>query len=104
MKWAEKSTKNKELRTASLAGYLWKMKRKHKFHLPQWNKRWFSIEGKFLKWYQKEDTKVASGEISLLDITSMNRFENSGGVYRFSSPLPGAPNPPPPPPPPPSAS
>mmetsp|Transcript_18024 Transcript_18024/g.18781 ORF Transcript_18024/g.18781 Transcript_18024/m.18781 type:complete len:290 (-) Transcript_18024:113-982(-) len=82
MKWAEKTT-IRESRPTSLAGYLWKMKRKHKLHLPQWNKRWFSIEGKFLKWYAKEESFESSGQISLLDITSMNRFESSGGVYSF---------------------
>lgn len=65
MKWAEK-TNGKENRSSSLSGYLWKMKRKHKLHLPQWNKRWFSIEGKALKWYSKEDSLQSSGEISLL--------------------------------------
>lgn len=65
LKWAEK-TSNRETRPSSLAGYLWKMKRKHKLHLPQWNKRWFSIEGKLLKWYAKEDSKKESGQISLV--------------------------------------
>jgi len=70
-------------RSASLAGYLWKMKKKYQFHLPQWNKRWFSIEGKYLKWYAREDSAEMSGQISLLDIKSINRFESGGGVYSF---------------------
>jgi hypothetical protein len=67
MRWAESTkTKQKPVRSSSLAGYLWKMKRKHQLHLPQWDKRWFSIEGKSLKWYAKEDSTEASGQISLL--------------------------------------
>jgi hypothetical protein len=58
-------TGEKPSRPCSLGGYLWKMKRKYKVHLPQWNKRWFSIEGKYLKWYTKESSLEPSGQILL---------------------------------------
>jgi hypothetical protein len=52
-------------RTTTVQGYLWKMKRNIKLHLPQWNKRWFTIEGRQLKWYANDSVAEESGHINL---------------------------------------
>lgn len=74
--WSSFSGGEKPTRPCSLGGYLWKMKRKYKVHLPQWNKRWFSIEGKFLKWYAKESSAQSSGHIllSVSELPSADMF------------------------------
>lgn len=72
-------------RTSSLCGYLWKMKRSHqkKMLIPQWNKRWFSIEGRLLKWYAVASSEESSGMVDLRFITSVSAFEVQG-VYSFT--------------------
>ena len=71
-------------RTSSLCGYLWKMKRSHqkKMLVTQWNKRWFSIEGRLLKWYALATSEKSSGMLDLRFITNVSEFE-SQGVYSF---------------------
>ena len=71
-------------RTSSLCGYLWKMKRSHqkKMLVTQWNKRWFSIEGRLLKWYALATSEKSSGMLDLRFITNVSEFESSG-VYSF---------------------
>lgn len=56
------STTNGVSRPCSLNGYLWKMKQEKKSLVPQWNKRWFSIEGKFLRWYRNPNDASSSGK------------------------------------------
>mmetsp|Transcript_10434 Transcript_10434/g.10054 ORF Transcript_10434/g.10054 Transcript_10434/m.10054 type:complete len:509 (+) Transcript_10434:255-1781(+) len=71
-------------RASSLCGFLWKMKRTHQKRvlIPQWNKRWFSIEGRLLKWYAGAGTEKSSGMIDLRFITNVCAFEASG-VFSF---------------------
>lgn len=72
-------------RGSSLSGYLWKMKREKKTVVPQWSKRWFSIEGRNLKWYRASNSEAASGSIDLRNITGAFRFEAGGkGVFSFA--------------------
>lgn len=71
-------------RSSSLCGYLWKMKRSHQKRIlvPQWNKRWFSIEGRLLKWYTVAQAEVSSGMVDLRFITNVSAFE-AQGVFSF---------------------
>ena len=68
-----------------LQGYMWKLKRnQHKMSLiPQWNRRWFSIERHLLKWYASPQAEKASGVVDLRFVTDIASFESSGGVYSF---------------------
>lgn len=45
---------------------------------PQWGKRWFSIEGKFLRWYRQEADMNPSGTINLKHVRSIAKVEISG--------------------------
>ena len=69
-------------RTSVLCGYLWKMKRNKKLMVPQWNKRFFSIEGKYLRWYKSHTDEHWSGFINLLTVTNIQQFEQQGS-YSF---------------------
>lgn len=69
-------------RQCSLSGYLLKMKRHRKLLVPQWNRRWFSIEGKFLKWYETSTSEESSGSIDLKRVSYISRFEMQG-AYSF---------------------
>jgi PH domain len=71
-------------RSSSLCGYLWKMKRSHQRRMlvPQWNKRWFSIEGRLLKWYNVASSEESSGMVDLRFITNVSAFE-AQGVFSF---------------------
>lgn len=71
-------------RSSSLCGYLWKMKRSHQKRIlvPQWNKRWFSIEGRLLKWYTVAQAEESSGMVDLRFITNVSAFE-AQGVFSF---------------------
>lgn len=86
--WGEDAKENDESpsgRSASLSGYLWKMKREKKLVVPQWSKRWFSIEGRVLRWYNAANSENCSGEIELKDITRVSPFEAGGkGVFSFT--------------------
>ncbi|KAF1792375.1 PH domain-like [Phytophthora cactorum] len=68
-----------------ISGYLYKMKAKERLLTPQWNKRFFALEGTKLKYYQSESSQEASKVIDLLGIESIRRFENGDhGVFSFS--------------------
>lgn len=71
-------------RVSSLCGYLWKMKRSHQkiIIVPQWNKRWFSIEGRLLKWYAVASSDHSSGMVDLRFITNVSVFQ-AQGVFSF---------------------
>lgn len=71
-------------RPSALCGYLWKMKRSHQKRMlvPQWNKRWFSIEGRLLRWYTVASSEESSGMVDLRFITNVSAFEASG-VFSF---------------------
>ncbi|DAZ99871.1 TPA: hypothetical protein N0F65_008614 [Lagenidium giganteum] len=67
-----------------ISGYLFKMKATERVLTPQWNKRFFALEGASLKYYQHESSTEASKVINLLSIESIRRFENGDhGVYSF---------------------
>lgn len=60
-----------------MAGYLYKLKRKpQSLLLPQWNRRYFTIEGRMLRWYKTKQTQQPSGEVALASIT-LDRFASS---------------------------
>mmetsp|Transcript_6424 Transcript_6424/g.18116 ORF Transcript_6424/g.18116 Transcript_6424/m.18116 type:complete len:578 (-) Transcript_6424:1704-3437(-) len=58
-----------------LSGYLWKMKRSQKMVTPAWNKRWFTIDNDALNWYKSKSSETPSGQIPLLSITKVAKFE-----------------------------
>jgi hypothetical protein len=67
-----------------ISGYLHKMKETERFLTPQWNKRFFSLEGCELKYYKSENSMEACKSINLLQIESIRRFENGDhGVFSF---------------------
>lgn len=71
-------------RVSSLCGYLWKLKRCHQkiIIVPQWNKRWFSIEGRLLKWYTVASSDHSSGMVDLRFVTDVSIFQ-AQGVFSF---------------------
>ena len=74
---------SEQLRGSSLSGYLWKMKREKKSVAPQWTKRWYSIEGRYLRWYRAPNSESESGSLELKNVTGVSRFEAGGkGVFR----------------------
>ena len=78
------STREAEIpsRPSSLCGFLWKMKRQRKLLVPQWNKRWFSIEGRYLRWYRIALDDEPSGSIDLKKVSYITRFQMEG-AYSF---------------------
>ncbi|TYZ63588.1 hypothetical protein PybrP1_010882 [[Pythium] brassicae (nom. inval.)] len=67
-----------------ISGYLHKMKSTERVLASQWNKRFFALEGRVLKYYQHESSLEASKTIDLLSIESIRRFENGDhGVFSF---------------------
>lgn len=73
-----------------LSGYLEKMKKEPRMILPQWNRRWVTIEDLTLRWRASETTAATtiSGEIPLKGITSVQSFESgSKGAFRYFYPL-----------------
>lgn len=67
-----------------ISGYLHKMKSTERRLASQWNKRFFALEGKELKYYPHESSLEASKTIDLLSIESIRRFENGDhGVFSF---------------------
>ena len=70
------------IRPCSLCGYLYKMKRRRKLLVPQWNKRWFSIEGKYFRWYTNPTDEEPSGSLDLKKVSYITRFEMQG-AYSF---------------------
>uniref|UniRef100_K3X7A2 PH domain-containing protein n=1 Tax=Globisporangium ultimum (strain ATCC 200006 / CBS 805.95 / DAOM BR144) TaxID=431595 RepID=K3X7A2_GLOUD len=67
-----------------ISGYLFKMKSTERLLASQWNKRFFALEGKELKYYTHESSTEASKVIDLLSIESIRRFENGDhGVFSF---------------------
>ncbi|KAJ0407257.1 hypothetical protein P43SY_008032 [Pythium insidiosum] len=67
-----------------ISGYLHKMKATERVLTPQWNRRFFALEGRELKYYPNETSSEASKVIDLLSIESIRRFENGDhGVYRW---------------------
>lgn len=69
-------------RVSSYRGYCYKMRRSHNLLAPQWGKRWFSIEGRFLRWYRQESDVSPSGMIDLRHVRSISKVDISGS-YTF---------------------
>lgn len=65
-------------RVSSYRGYLLKMRRSHNLLAPQWGKRWFSIEGRFLRWYRLESDLNFSGMIDLRHVRSITKVDING--------------------------
>jgi hypothetical protein len=71
-------------RASSLGGYLWKLKQGHRIIVPQWNKRWFSIEGKFLRYYEYVNSEEYSGSVDLSTVESVQRVDSVvQGAFSF---------------------
>ncbi len=71
-------------RVSSYRGYLYKLRRSQNLLAPQWGKRWFTIEGHFLKWYRTETDLCSSGMVDLKYVRSILKLENSAyGNYAF---------------------
>lgn len=67
-----------------LEGWLYKLKRNNiSSILPQWNKRYFTIEGMYLKWYKSSTSSNASSFINILEIEKVSNFEHVNGIYSF---------------------
>ena len=67
-----------------LEGWLYKLKRNNiSSILPQWNKRYFTIEGMYLKWYKSSTSSNASSFIHILEIEKVSNFEHVNGIYSF---------------------
>jgi hypothetical protein len=69
-------------RVSSYRGYLFKLRRSQNLLAPQWGKRWFSIEGHFLKWYRQENDLFSSGMVDLKYIRGITKLDNHG-QYAF---------------------
>lgn len=54
------------------------MRRSHNMMAPQWGKRWFSIEGRFLRWYRLESDLNFSGMIDLRHVRSITKVDING--------------------------
>ncbi|RHY28330.1 hypothetical protein DYB32_006049 [Aphanomyces invadans] len=60
------------------------MKREPKMLTSDWTRRWFSLEGKQLKYYQSKTSTDASKSIDLLSIESIRPFDSGDhGLYSF---------------------
>lgn len=70
-------------RTCSFSGWLWKMKRGRKVIIPQWNKRWFSIEGPFFRWYEQPSSEEMSGSMDLNMLDAIKTVETTQGAFTF---------------------
>jgi len=67
----------------SFGGYLYKLKRKQKMVLSQWNRRYFSIEGTNLRWYENDATSTPSGAVDLSQVTDINEFQSGKSSCRL---------------------
>lgn len=69
-------------RVSSHRGYCYKMRRSHNLLAPQWGKRWFSIEGRYLRWYRQESDISPSGMVDLRHVRSITKVDING-AYTF---------------------
>jgi hypothetical protein len=77
-----KSGGNTHQSAGSFGGYLYKLKRKQKMVLSQWNRRYFSIEGTNLRWYDSEGSSMPSGAVDLTQVTDINEFQSGQNSSR----------------------
>jgi hypothetical protein len=79
----KEGTEGNHERMSSLSGWLWKMKKDTKILVPQYVKRWFSIEGKVLRYYDSAHSEHASGYVDLATVELIRSMESSIGTYVF---------------------
>lgn len=65
-------------RVSSHRGYVYKMRRSHNLLAPQWGKRWFSIEGRYLRWYRQDSDISPSGMVDLRHVRSITKVDING--------------------------
>jgi hypothetical protein len=65
-------------RVSSFRGYLYKLRRSPNLLAPQWGRRWFSIEGHFLRWYRYETDLCAAGMVDLKFVKNIIKSESLG--------------------------
>lgn len=63
---------------SSFRGYLYKLRRSPNLLAPQWGRRWFSVEGHFLRWYRYEADLCAAGMVDLKYVKSIVKSESLG--------------------------
>lgn len=68
----------------AMDGWLMKLKRgKGGVIIPSWNRRWFSLEGRYLKWYKSVNDTIPRSFVDLQLVTRVTPFETEGGTYSF---------------------
>jgi hypothetical protein len=68
----------------AMDGWLMKLKRgKGGVIIPSWNRRWFSLEGRYLKWYKSVADTIPRSFVDLQLVTRVTPFETEGGTYSF---------------------
>jgi hypothetical protein len=68
----------------AMDGWLLKLKRgKGGVIIPSWNRRWFSLEGRYLKWYKSVSDTIPRSFVDLQLVTRVTPFETEGGTYSF---------------------
>lgn len=67
-------------RVSSFRGSLLKMKRSQNLLSPTWGKRWFSIEGRYLRWYRSESDVSFSGMIDLRHVRNISVSAEGGNT------------------------
>lgn len=76
-----KSDHHEKNRVTSFKGNLLKLKRRQNIIASKWNKRWFSLEGRFLNYYRCEQDISFSGTIDLRYIKSIKRSESDERIF-----------------------
>lgn len=82
---------NNHNNNTAFCGNLYKLKR-NKSVISQWNRRFFSIEGKSLKWFYNEqlymnyinsnnDKELVNGVLDLSKVTEITEFKNDNNAY-----------------------
>eukprot|EP00753_Platysulcus_tardus_P005997 PLAT13867.1.p1 GENE.PLAT13867.1~~PLAT13867.1.p1 ORF type:complete len:554 (-),score=142.55 PLAT13867.1:84-1745(-) len=64
---------------ATMAGYLHKRKRHHRRFTPDWNKRWFTIEGKELRYYSSSSASLPSGMVLFRRLRLVRHLKEEDG-------------------------
>ena len=68
----------KPRRTASVSGFLWKMKRTPRVLTPQWTRRFFALEGRRLRWFESEAAQVRQSTV--LEVRCLTGQAERGSV------------------------
>lgn len=78
-----KGSRDEKRAVGSCEGYLFKLKRKQKVLTSQWTWRFFSVQGKFFKWYENENATEASGALDLSQVTEISEFKSGNEAICF---------------------